>query len=200
MNATAVRKFCTLQEAAERLNTTPAHIEKLLSKGLLREFRDGPHRLLRTADVGAILAARTRRLERQGQPLGPDASRLGLPRGDGARTADPEDTTLREVLAQKPRTPGRVRPQGNPGPRVPGNKRPRARTCERPRLSDASHRSRRRAPVETAPAKQNLSIREWFWSGLLQDRPIAIALLSAIVLLALSGLVAGACWLAETLR
>lgn len=46
--------------------------------------------------------------------------------------------------------------------------------------------------------QQSLSVREWFWDGLLQDRPIAIALLSAMALLALCGLVVGACWLAET--
>jgi hypothetical protein len=38
---------------------------------------------------------------------------------------------------------------------------------------------------------QDLSVRQWFWTGLIQDRPLAIAILSGLVLLVLSALVAG---------
>jgi len=208
MNAVAVRKFCTLQEAAERLNTTQEQIESLLSRGVLREFRNGQHRLLRTADVGAILAAKTRRLERQGQPLGPDASRPNAPQREGpsapgparARTARSRDRRPDENHAnpEDVRTSRKARPQRSAAPVSPRGKRPSPRSPGRPRLSDG--RPGRRSKLEVAASRQNLSIREWFWSGLLQDRPIAIALLSAIVLLTLSGLVAGACWFAGTLR
>lgn len=51
-----------------------------------------------------------------------------------------------------------------------------------------------------ATPRPSLSVREWFWSGLIQDRPMTIALLSGIVLLGLAALVAGICTLADTLR
>jgi excisionase family DNA binding protein len=210
MNAVTTRKFCTLQEAAERLNTTEAQIEKLLDRGLLREFRDGPHRLLRTADVGAILAARTRRLERQGQPLAPDASRSGSSRRDvnsgsdplGVQLPPPEDTASQESHPdlKRPRTSNGTRPRRSAGRKPPGKRRAPAHSSERSRLSDSPRVSRRRPEREVQPPRQSLSIREWFWNGLLQDRPIAIALLSTLTLLALSGLVAGVCWLTGTLR
>ncbi|MEN6338190.1 MAG: hypothetical protein ABFE01_28365 [Phycisphaerales bacterium] len=206
MNAVAVRKFCTLQEAAERLNTSQEQIETLLSRGMLREFRNGPHRLLRTADVGAILAARTRRLERQGQPLEPDASRSGSPQNGGRSVPSPAGAgRLRDTLAdetrldiEEPPTAGRTRSRRNAGPASPGGRRSSSRSSRRPRLSDG--RPKRRAKPEVAPSRQSLSVREWFWTGLLQDRPITIALLSGIVLLTVSGLVAGVCWFADTLR
>ena len=207
MNATAVRKFCTLEEAAERLNVTQAQIEKLLARGLLREFRDGPHRLLRTADVGAIIEARTRRLERQGQPVEPDASRSRPPRREGGSAYDlsgnrpipSEDAALHQSPPKGPRT-RRTKPDNTANPRPSSRKRPQARPIERSRLSDGPRGSRRHTKAPEALPHQNLSVREWFWNGLLQDRPIAIALLSAMALLVLSGLVAGACWLAENFR
>jgi excisionase family DNA binding protein len=51
--------FCTLQEAAQTLNASEDQIKALLERGLLHEFREGPHRLLKEADVGAL--ARKRR-------------------------------------------------------------------------------------------------------------------------------------------
>jgi hypothetical protein len=51
-------------------------------------------------------------------------------------------------------------------------------------------------PSSVLPA---LTLRQWFWMGLVQDRPVAIALLSGLVLLALSALVAGICLAAEGL-
>ncbi|NLH41554.1 MAG: excisionase family DNA-binding protein [Planctomycetes bacterium] len=205
MNATAVRRFCTLEEAAERLNITQAQIQRLLARGLLREFRDGPHRLLRTADVGAILEARTRRLERQGQPIEPGASRPRPPRGDHGSPRDPDrdsrtpsqDAALRPSPKKGPRT-RRAKSNNNVNPRSDGRMRPQAGSIERPQLSDGRRRSRRHMKAPEGLPQQSLSVREWFWDGLLQDRPIAIALLSAMALLALCGLVAGACWLAET--
>ena len=41
------------------------------------------------------------------------------------------------------------------------------------------------------------SLRDWFWMGLIQDRPLAIALLSGLVLALLAALVAGLCFLAH---
>jgi hypothetical protein len=48
-----------------------------------------------------------------------------------------------------------------------------------------------RVPASAAP----LSVREWFWTGLTQDRPIAIFLLFGLAVLLLTALVAGI-WLA----
>ena len=207
MNATAVRKFCTIEEAAERLHITQAQIEKLLVRGLLKEFRNGPHRLLRTADVDAIVEARNRRLERQGLPLGPDASRPGLPRHDDGSSlrrsndaqVSAEDGALRKPPSQGPKT-RTARSRAGGDSRTTGKKRQPTRSSRRDRLPDDACRSRRRARTEAATPKQSQSVREWFWNGLLQDCPIAIALLSAIVLLVLSGLVAGICWLTDTFR
>jgi excisionase family DNA binding protein len=201
MNATTVRKFCTLQEAAERLNATEEQIENLLRRGVLREFRDGPHRLLRTADVGAILAARTRRRERQGQPRTPnDRSTSG--RDGGSRLPRSGDAVPRESHPddERPGTTGAMRSPRNVGFKTPAGSRASFRSSELPRLSDNLRSSRRRTEPESLPPRPSLSVREWFWNGLLQDRPMTIALLSGLVLLALSSLVAGLCWLAETLR
>ncbi len=46
---------------------------------------------------------------------------------------------------------------------------------------------------------QELSVREWFWNGLVQDRFLAIAILSGMALLALLAVAAGICFLAESL-
>jgi len=137
-------KFCSVKEAAERLDATEDQIENLLRKGMLREFRDGPHRLLRTADIGAIVMARNRRLERQGQPR---------------MAPTPRSSALSEG--------------------------PRART--------------RRVDPEVRTQYQTLSLRQWFWIGLIQDNPMAIILLCGFVLLMLSALVAGAYALKDVL-
>lgn len=166
MSNTMVRTFCTLKEAAEQLDATQEQVEILLSKGILREFRDGPHRLLRTTDVAVIVAARDRREERRGRPQARGAVRptsiYAGRRGRGFADG---------VSTQKPR------PRRNAGRDVPSRGR---------RLS----KSRTRA--DAVPERQSLSLREWLWTGLTQDRPIIIALLSALVLLAISAAVAGA--------
>jgi len=140
MNNTMVRKFCTLKEAAEQLAATQEQIEHLLRKGILREFRDGSHRLLRAADVAAIVAAR--------------------------------------VPMQKPAS---------------------SRFGKRSAPSRGRSAARRRTQPQTASQRPGLSIREWFWIGLTQDRPITLALLCGFLLLMLSAVVAGACMLAGIL-
>jgi excisionase family DNA binding protein len=197
MNATMVRKFCTLEEAAERLNTTQEQIENLLRKGVLREFRNGSHRLLRTADVGAIVAARTRRLERQGQPVTRSTPRpvdeVRLPRAPDAAPQGPRRDNPR------PRATDGGRRQRDLGHRPAARRPASAYAPELPPLSDSLRRSRGRARREVPPPRPTLSVRQWFWTGLLQDRPVAIALLSGLVLLGLSALVAGVCVLTDTL-
>ena len=173
MSNTMVRRFCTLKEAAEQLAATPEQMETLLRRGVLREFRDGPHRLLRTADVAAIAAARDRRDDRRGRPQLRDAARSTATRSDRRS----QDLTGQVPLREPTPRPGTGRAMSSGGRRT--------------------LRSRRR--VEAIPERQGLSIRQWFWSGLTQDRPITIALFAAFILLAISAAVAGAWLLAGTL-
>jgi hypothetical protein len=42
-----------------------------------------------------------------------------------------------------------------------------------------------------------LSVRQWFWVGLVQDQPVVLALLSGLVLLGLAALAAGICLLQD---
>lgn len=136
--------FCTLQEAARTLNTSEDQIEALLASGLLQEFREGQHCLLKEADVGAL------------------AQRQRQRRGAGAG----------------------ARPPQSPGPQD-------RRGVER-RRSEATgpHQADRR------PANR-VSLGQWFWMGLVQDRPVAIALLSGLVLALVAALVAGLCFLTQ---
>jgi excisionase family DNA binding protein len=134
--------FCTLQEAAQTLNASEDQIKALLERGLLHEFREGPHRLLKEADVGAL--ARKRR-----QHHG-----LNVPGRPG-----------------KPYTKGRV--AYSYGAEETGPRHLDRRPSDRP------------------------SVRQWLWMGLVQDRPLAIALLAGLVLALAAALVAGLCFLAQ---
>ena len=203
-----VREFCTLEEAAERLRASQTQIERLIDKGLLREFRDGTHRLLRTADVGAILAARNRQLERQGQPMTTATSQPSLRRRKLELTDDPElephphteeeDAAGHESVRRdkSPRNSRNVRSPQNSGLRPARARRSPTRPSSRTRSSNGPRKPQRQAQSQTPPPRQSLSVREWFWTGLLQDRPIAIALLSGLILLGLSAVVAGLCMFA----
>ena len=193
MNGTMTRRFCTLKEAAQQLDATQEQVENLLRTGVLREFRDGSHRLVRTTDVAAVVAARGRRDERQGRTQTPCVA-----------TGRPPRST-----AGVPRTPDRG--DDRPTPLHAGRndrdsaaaislREPLSRRDDRRSASSRPRRAiRGRTKPDVAPGRQDLSIREWFWAGLAQDRPITIALFSALVLLALSAAVVGACMLAGIL-
>lgn len=147
------RMFCTLKEAAETLHASEDQIQALLEQGLLHEFREGPHRLLKEADVGALVSVGAGGTADRRQKM--DDRRQTT---DGGR----QRTRPLSIL----RTPSSVvRPS-------------------RPVLRDEPRRS----------------VRQWFWMGLIQDRPLVIALLSGLVLLGLSALAAGLCLLAQTWR
>jgi len=49
-----VRMFCTLRQAADKLKTTQAEVEAMVGKGVLREFREGPTRLVKISDLAAV--------------------------------------------------------------------------------------------------------------------------------------------------
>lgn len=182
------RMFCTLGEAAQRLHTTEEQIETMLGEGLLPEFREGSHRLVRAADVGVLATMKNSSPPPVGHDRRPERSLAS-------------DVRLPRCAAATVRAPDRW----NAGPRntQPGRQR---RTLanetqqRRPSPSRAgARRERKPIPPEAQAQPQSLSVRQWFWTGLIQDRPLAIAILSGLVLLALASLVAGVCALAEAL-
>lgn len=210
-----IRKFCSVKEAAERLDATEDQIENLLSKGMLREFRNGPHRLLRTADVGAIVVARNRRLERQGQPRTPATTGASSSGHNGRSQTHPAPGRATGPAIRLPRSaagaPQSVR-RNDSRPKIAEEsrqaiagpdraaRRPRsAGSPRRPSLSDRPRAGTRRADPEVRTQRQTLSLREWFWTGLLQDDPVAIILLCGCVLLILSAVAAGAYLLKDVL-
>lgn len=202
-----IRKFCSVKEAAERLGATEDQIETLLSKGMLREFRNGPHRLLRTADVGAIVVAKNRRLERQGQPRTPATTRASSSRHNGRSQAHPAPSRAARPAIRLPRSAAGAPPavrrndsrpiiteedrQGVADPERAARKPRSAGSPRRPRLSERPRAGTRRSDPEVRTQRQTLSLREWFWAGLLQDDPVAIILLCGCVLLILSAAAAG---------
>lgn len=205
------RMFCTFQEAAATLHTGEDQINALVDQGLLREFRQGPHRLVRQADIDAL------ELLRPGPaatlPAPPAAPAAVLPRRSPARHRA-------RTKARRP-APPKTAARGTTAPKrakVPQTRSGRGRTEDRgyrieerrPRLDDSdilrppACLARPAAPLRPPPAASlptppAPSVRQWFWMGLIQDRPLAIALLAGLVLVGLSALAAGLCVLAEGL-
>lgn len=210
------RMFCTVKEAAETLHASEDQINTLLERGILHEFRQGPHRLLREADVGALDLIRERGPDAQGPAEPPVPTPPPSPHRSG-RTPPRKVRRGTTAVARPPRPPRTKRARRRTGNQAPGTEHRRsagpdgtkARTPEgRTALSpcDLLHVSPPYAaavprppsvvrPPSCPPPAQTL--RQWFWMGLVQDRPSAIALLSGLVLLALSALVAGICLTAE---
>jgi hypothetical protein len=184
--------FCTLQEAAQTLNTSEDRIKDLLEKGLLHEFRQGPHCLLKEAEVGALALQQRQRRESSS----PDA----LPTWDGRPPSA-------RAGSRPPQVPGpwpAPDPQGRSaaGLRVGGHSekehhgRSACGHAGRP-YTDRRVAYPRRAEEKTPRRPDRLSVPQWFWMGLVQDRPVAIALLAGLVLSLLAALVAGLCYLAH---
>jgi excisionase family DNA binding protein len=205
-----VRKFCTLREAAERLNATQDQIEHLVKRGILHEFRDGSHRLLKTAEVGAIVVARNRRLERQGQPRSPGTSRTpATARSSELAAAGSAEIRLPRTAATPSPAPSRRPRSPDASPRIPQKKtsaraaeahRPAsARFADPPPLSVSLRQAQRRREPEPPMQRHDQSLGRWFWTGLLQDSPVAIAMLSMLILLVVAALVGGMCMLADAL-
>lgn len=68
-----------------------------------------------------------------------------------------------------------------------------------PSLSDSVRNAQRREEPETRIQPQNQSLAQWFWTGLIQDSPVTIALFSTLILLLLAALVGGVCMLVDAL-
>ena len=84
------RMFCTVKQAAETLHASEDQINALLERGILPEFRQGPHRLLRTADVGALDLLRVRGPQAP-VPTEPPVPAPPAPRRSGRPQAQPGD-------------------------------------------------------------------------------------------------------------
>jgi hypothetical protein len=198
--------FCTLKQAADKLKTTEAQIESMLNDGLLREFRDGSSRLLKVADLAGMIAAsqpstggkRSARAQRKAaspqpghvnrMPASFDAE-IKLP---AAPVATMTVSSPREAAAKCPArcarhssAPRRVlhATTHKPVATQPRQRPPRAVvisppvTLQRPR-----------------PQTYEMSLRQWLWTGLLDDSPLAICIVFGIVLLGACA-VAGAAYL-----
>jgi hypothetical protein len=280
------RMFCTWKEAARTLHTSEDQIRTLVERGILREFREGPHRFVREADIEALSSVRrTEEIEagaqrtedrrqttdaavirppssvlqgplsavQEGSPapatgaLNPgsvrtealipgaransagakperpgrrqpsrSATAVGVPKRDASRLgslAQPSGvrkTKTRRLKMQNRRRKDTRQKRESRGQeredrgRKIDDRRQRAEderqrteggTVVRPESPNATYRTGS-STSSVAPA---LSVRQWFWMGLVQDRPMAIALLAGLVLLILSALVAGVCLLTERL-
>jgi len=193
---TMVHTFCTLKEAAETLHVSEEQVEAILQNGILREFREGSYRLLKAAEVDALAAA-------NGPSQNPDCgaeidtfldppSQMRLPHCAAVTIQPPQRGVPR------PRNTERVRQQA-----APASGQAHARVNTYYANAGAYQHKRKKSTQQTKPPvhgqAQSLSVREWLWSGLTQDRPVAIAILFGLVLTILAALAAGVCLLAEGL-
>jgi len=178
-----VGMFCSLKEAAERLHVSEDEVEAMLEQGALREFREGPHRLVKAADVGTLA-----------QPLVDSRTSLVSLANDSPEAIDDREMRLPHCAAATLRAPAprTARPR-NTG----GTRQRRMSTCgvrrNGPVSSGSAYGRTSRPTRRTGVQTQDLSLRQWFWNGLTQDRPVTIAILFGLVLLILSALIAGVC-------
>ena len=197
-----VRMFCTLKEAAETLHANEDLIEALLQRGVLREFREGPHRLIKEADVGELAGRQDREHRDRQQSRAPVHTGRPSSRNNEPQASRACDMHRLRSAAAVPCASVRDTSRPRTARRGAERKSEECRTCRRHRAGRRRERDPARStsrPVESLPQSESLSVRQWLWSGLIQDRPAAIALLSGLVLLALSALVAGLCLAVEAL-
>ena len=201
------RMFCTVEEAAEKLDANPEQIETLLARGILHEFRDGPYRLLKEVEVGALATAHRNTI----QSRHPNQNAAGaLPPGrhrvqTGKVTSDirlPRSPTVTAGTSAGHAVHGRStrklqseQPTGS-GLSERGSMPNRTRHLLPP--TGVGRQRQRVTMSHSQRASQAISVRQWLWIGLTQDRPAAIALLAGFLLLVLSALVVGICMLHET--
>jgi len=192
--------FCTLLEAAQTLNASEDQVKDLLERGLLHEFRAGPHCLVKEADVSAL--ARQQRQRRESSSPIP-APQTPPARAEAQKVRTEDD---RRLLSSHLPTFSPAGPDAQPGPQdgERGRLHHKRHAPGRPRTPYTQGRAAypQWAP-ETGPRRpdrrrpEGLSVRQWFWMGLVQDSPVAIALLAGLALALVSALVAGLCYLAR---
>ena len=198
--------FCTLKQAADKLKTTEVEIEAMLDGGMLREFRDGPSRLLKVADltglaVAANVAASTRRPARAERKVGsapPRCDRRASALLDREIKLPPASAATAQAsprLAAAPR-----RPSHRPQPPTRQRRIPHT-VAHKPAASPRRQNPPRAVvispelpPQRPGPQTYEMSLRQWIWTGLIDDNPLAIVFLFGIVVLGMSG-VAGVVYL-----
>ncbi len=178
--------FCTLKQAADKLDTTEAQIEAMLNDGVLREFRDGSSRLLKVADLAGLAVTGD-------SATGPKRSTRARRKAESTRPAPaPLDTDIK-----LPPAPVATAEFDRPARQ--------ARTSRAAACRTAASPGRRNPPravvISPTPAAQRLkppeyqmSVREWIWMGLIEDNPVAIFIVFGTVILGVCAL-AGAGYL-----
>jgi hypothetical protein len=198
--------FCTLKQAADKLETTEAEIETMLNDGVLREFRDGSRRLLKVADLADVTVAARRatsdshpartQLQVEAPPAEIDIEAFTLPEPEIRLPSSGAVATK----ASPPHAATKRSPRPAPKPVV--HKRAAHSTVAHKPVATQRRRDPPRAVVVSPPiAKQRprpqtyeMSLREWLWIGLLDDSLLAIFIIFGIVLLG-AGAVAGTLYL-----
>jgi hypothetical protein len=188
--------FCTLKQAADRLETTEAEIELMLNRGVLREFRDGSRRLLKVADLAhaakAVHPTAGNVPQQAGSPPAQiDKEAFTLPEPE--ITLPPTATATARAGSHRPRVSERTPHQvAEPAPRrriarAAGARKPGA-TPRRPNWPHAVVISPSSARPRPRPQTHEVSLRQWLWAGLVDDNPLAVFIIFGIVLLGTVGL------------
>jgi len=156
----------------------------MLNDGLLREFRDGSSRLLKVADLAGMIAAS--RPSTGGKRSARAQHKAGSPR---PRHEDhmPASFDTEIKLPAAPTVTMEMSP-----PRAAAHKPAAASPRQCP--ARAVVISPPVTPQRPRPQMYEMSLRQWLWTGLLDDSPLAVFIVFGTVLLG-AGAVAGAAYL-----
>jgi hypothetical protein len=196
--------FCTAEEAARKLDATETELEILIEDDVLPEFRDGASRFLRIADVDALLARRGGvALQVRAEPQSLFES-PGLPGDDRSTTTD-EEIRLPACATVKVKTADpQCRPAGAESQRRanPAHLPPRQPSAPRRNVRPEARRapSAQALPAyRTKPQTQEMSLRQWLWTGVRDDRPHTLIALALTILAGVCGLIGAAYLLGQVL-
>lgn len=198
--------FCTLREAAAWLRTTEPQLKAMLAKGILPEFRDGADRLVRVSDIRSLaVMRRPDHPKRHEQPLQTHTENVS-PRGGGYES---HEVYASQIKLPPSGTAALTRPASNTRTlrRPSVNRQPRTSAGG---FTDARQASRSARRFQSPPVPSDAyawprrqvakpSARKGLWRGVMEDRPSAIVAVSALAIVVLSALVAGAYLLVELL-
>lgn len=184
-----ISMFCTLEEAAEKLGTTTAEVEVMVANGTFREFRDGATQLVKSADVEAMAAA--------------SCTTTAVGTGPHHRPDTRDDRSAAQAIGEPAHEVDIKLPAAAPCPssRAESTRRREGRepasapaldyertSSERPRPVRAVRPSTRHIQADTST--QRLTLRQWMWMGLVDDRPHVLITLFLVVTAGIGGLAA----------
>jgi hypothetical protein len=185
--------FCTLEEAATRLKATETDLEALLREGSLQEFRDGSARFLKVADVDALMNGQTGGVALKAPPeVRPPASRPAPTESakDEIRLPPYAAVRVKTRYRQARRASLPPEPQTGPPP-APRDSQPKRQPVAQVRPRPGVHLPAPTpsfTPRRPKPQTRDLSLKEWIWAGLLDDRPGTLIFLLLAVLIGVSGI------------